>query len=76
MIRVQIHEILGRQRNAGHRITMPKLAERCGVDYQMLWRWANGKVNSTNHSLLNALCRELHCQPGDLLIYVPDDESA
>ena len=72
-IRPQLHKILGQQKNAGHRPTLPILAERCGVGYTALWRWANGKVGSTSHELLNALCRELNCQPGDLLIYVPDE---
>ncbi|MCK4825055.1 helix-turn-helix domain-containing protein [bacterium] len=25
-------------------------------------------------STLNSLCRELNCQPGDLIEYIPDDE--
>lgn len=29
-----------------------------------------------SHSLLDRLCRLLDCQPGDLLEYVPDDQSA
>jgi len=72
MIRIQLHEILGRYKNTGHHLTLPVLAEHCGVEYLVLWRWANGKVNSTSHELLSALCRELECTPGDLLVYVPD----
>jgi len=76
MIRIQLHEILGRCKNAGQRLTLPVLAERCGVEYLVLWRWANGRVNSTNHELLSALCREIGCTPGDLLAYIPDEPDA
>ncbi|MFQ5791399.1 MAG: helix-turn-helix domain-containing protein [Acidobacteriota bacterium] len=78
-IQLQLHEILGRRRNSGQRLTLPVLAERCGVNYLVLWRWANGKTTSTSHDLLSALCRELDCQPGDLLAYVldePDSDAA
>jgi len=71
-IQTRFYEILARRKNTGNRITMQALAERCGVKPLTLWRWANGKVNSTSHELLSALCRELECAPGDLLAYVPD----
>lgn len=29
-----------------------------------------------SHGLLDTLCRLLHCQPGDLICYVPDDAPA
>ena len=32
------------------------------------------KVSAIRFSTLDALCRELDCQPGDLLEYVPDEE--
>lgn len=35
----------------------------------------NNKAKAVRLSTLNAICRALHCQPGDLLEYVPDEEN-
>ena len=32
------------------------------------------KARAVRFSTLEAICRELECQPGDLLEYVPDDD--
>lgn len=34
----------------------------------------NNKAKAVRLSTLNAICKALHCQPGDLLEYVEDDE--
>lgn len=34
----------------------------------------NNKAKAVRFSTLDALCRELKCQPGDILKYVPDEE--
>ena len=34
---------------------------------------SNNKAKAIRFSTLNALCRELQCQPGDILEYVEDD---
>ena len=34
----------------------------------------NNKAKAIRFSTLEALCRELQCQPGDILEYVPDSE--
>ena len=33
-----------------------------------------GKVRAIRFSTLEAICRELNCQPGDILEYVPDEQ--
>ena len=33
----------------------------------------NGRAKAIRFSTLNALCRELGCQPGDILEYIPDE---
>lgn len=50
------------------------LALKIGLSEVNLSRIKCGKVSAIRFSTLEALCRELHCQPGDLLEYVPDDE--
>ena len=33
----------------------------------------NGRAKAVRFSTLDAICRVLECQPGDILIWVPDD---
>jgi putative transcriptional regulator len=49
------------------------LAQRIGITDANLSLLKTGKVRAVRFSTLNALCRELDCQPGDLLEYVPDE---
>ena len=35
----------------------------------------NNKAKAVRLSTLNAICKALHCQPGDILEYVPDEEN-
>lgn len=48
------------------------LAERVGLTPANLSKLKTGKVKAIRFSTLEALCRELACQPGDLLEYVDD----
>jgi putative transcriptional regulator len=52
------------------------LAERVGITQANLSKLKTGKVKAIRFSTLEALCRELECQPGDLLEYVPTDPDA
>lgn len=36
----------------------------------------NGRAKAVRFSTLDAICRVLECQPGDILEWVPDDEDA
>lgn len=49
-----------------------ELARAIGLSEVNLSRIKNGKISAVRFSTLDALCRELGCQPGDLLEYVPD----
>ena len=35
----------------------------------------NNKAKAIRFSTLEAICRALNCQPGDIIQYTPDDES-
>jgi putative transcriptional regulator len=52
---------------AEHGMTLTDLAERVGVTIVNLSILKNGKARAIRFSTLSAICRELHCQPGDLL---------
>jgi len=44
-----------------------ELAERVGLSQANLSKLKTGRVKAIRFSTLEALCRELNCQPGDLL---------
>jgi putative transcriptional regulator len=51
------------------RITLTELAERVGLTLANLSILKTGKAKAIRFSTLAAICRELECQPGDLLVY-------
>ncbi len=50
------------------------LAERVGISPANLSILKTGKAKAVRFSTLEAICRELDCQPGDILEYRPDPE--
>lgn len=65
-IRVQLDRIL-----AQRRMSLTELADRVGVTVANLSILKTGKARAIRFTTLDALCRELDCQPGDLLGHVP-----
>ena len=59
---------------ADRKMSSRDLALAMGLSEVNLSRIKTGKVSAIRFSTLEALCRELGCQPGDLLEYIPDDE--
>ncbi len=51
------------------RMTLTELAERVGLTLANLSILKTGKARAVRFSTLEAICRELDCQPGDLLAY-------
>lgn len=58
---------------ADRKISLNELAERVGISNMNLSNLKTGKVRAIRFSTLNAICRELDCQPGDILEYTPDE---
>lgn len=54
------------------RMTLTELADRVGITLANLSILKTNKARAIRFSTLEALCRELHCQPADLLEYVHD----
>ena len=48
------------------------LAEKVGISATNLSILKTGKAKAIRFSTLDALCRALDCQPGDILEYTPD----
>ena len=57
----------GRLREKG--MTLTELAERVDITLANLSILKTGKARAIRFSTLNAICRELDCQPGDLITY-------
>lgn len=48
------------------------LAQAIGITEANLSLLRQGRVKGVRFATLEAICRELECQPGDLLAYLPD----
>ncbi len=58
---------------AKRKIGSGELAERVGITPANLSILKNQKARAVRFSTLEAICRELNCQPGDILEYRPED---
>lgn len=54
---------------AKRKVSLKDLAERVGISTTNLSLLKTGKVRGVRYNTLDALCRELDCQPGDILEY-------
>ena len=52
-------------------LTLAELARRVGVTVVNLSVLKNNRARAVRFSTLSAICRELDCQPGDLLSFEP-----
>jgi putative transcriptional regulator len=59
---------------ADRKLALGELARRIGITDSNLSILKTGKARAVRISTLEALCRELDCQPGDLLEYQPGGE--
>jgi putative transcriptional regulator len=67
-IRVKLDHLL-----LDRRLTLTELADRVDLTLANLSILKTNKARAIRFSTLEALCRELQCQPGDLLEWTPDD---
>lgn len=65
-VRILLDQVLFQRR-----MSLAELADRVGVTQANLTLLKQGKARALRFSTLAALCRELDCQPGDLLRYEP-----
>jgi putative transcriptional regulator len=52
-------------------ISLTELADRIGITLANLSVLKTNKARAIRFTTLEALCRELKCQPGDLLAFIP-----
>ena len=58
---------------AKRKIGLGELAEKVDITMANLSVLKNNKARAVRFSTLDALCRALDCQPGDILEYTPDE---
>lgn len=71
MIIVNVDVMLARRK-----MSVTELAERVGITIANLSILKNGKARAIRFSTLEALCKALDCQPGDILEYRDDEMPA
>jgi len=67
-IRVNLDRLL-----LDRQMTLTELAERIGITIANLSVLKTNKARAIRFSTLDALCRELQCQPSDLLEWTPEE---
>jgi putative transcriptional regulator len=58
------------------RMTLTELADRIGMALANLSILKTGKARAIRFSTLEAICEALSCQPGDILQFEPEEQSA
>ena len=66
-IRIQLDDMLWRRR-----MTLTELSERVDITVANLSVLKTGKAKAIRFSTLDAICRALECQPGDLIAFDPE----
>ncbi len=60
---------------AKRKIGLTELANKVDITLANLSILKNNKAKAVRLSTLEAICKALDCQPGDILQYIPDDET-
>jgi len=67
-VRIRLDEVL-----AARHLKAKQIAAQIGVSETHLSLFRSGKVRGVRFSTLAKLCAALDCQPGDLIVYDPDE---
>ena len=70
-IRINLDVMMARRK-----IGLTELSQEVDVTMANLSILKNNKARAVRFSTLNAICKALDCQPGDILEYVPDGDGA
>lgn len=58
---------------AKRKMTLTELSEKVGITMANLSILKTGKAKAIRFSTLESVCQNLDCQPGDILVYDPED---
>ncbi|MBR4082035.1 MAG: helix-turn-helix transcriptional regulator [Clostridia bacterium] len=70
MIRVDLDVMMARRK-----MSLTELSQRVGITMANLSILKNGRAKAVRMSTLEAICKVLKCQPGDILVYEESEES-
>ncbi|MFA5407552.1 MAG: helix-turn-helix transcriptional regulator [Bacilli bacterium] len=59
---------------ADRKVSSKELAGKVGINEVNMSLLKRGKIKALRLELLNAICKNLNCQPKDILEYIPDFE--
>jgi putative transcriptional regulator len=62
------------EQRAAAGLTVAQLADRIGITQANLFVLKSNRGRAIRFSTLEALCKELNCQPGDILKFVADED--
>ncbi|BDM70363.1 transcriptional regulator [Streptomyces nigrescens] len=60
---------------ARHHMSVGEFAAAVGITPANVAVLKNGRAKAVRFTTLDAICRTLRCQPGDVLRWVPDDDT-
>ncbi|MCO6496360.1 MAG: helix-turn-helix transcriptional regulator [Chitinophagaceae bacterium] len=60
---------------AKRKMSLNELSAKVGITLSNLSILKTGKAKAVRLETLNAICKALDCQPGDILEYVPDEKN-
>ncbi|MCL2701131.1 MAG: helix-turn-helix transcriptional regulator [Phycisphaerae bacterium] len=69
MIRIRLAYLL-----LDNQAKLKELSEATGISMNNLSILKTGKARAIRFSTLDAICKALHCQPGDIIEYVEEEE--
>ncbi|MDN3498854.1 helix-turn-helix transcriptional regulator [Microbacterium sp. APC 3898] len=61
---------------AKRKMSVTELSEKVGITMANLSILKNGKAKAVRLSTLEAICKALDCQPGDVLEYRPEEDDS
>ncbi|MFB0971547.1 MAG: helix-turn-helix transcriptional regulator [Tissierellia bacterium] len=70
MIIIKIDELL-----AEKNMSVTELSQKVGITIANISVLKNNKARAIRFTTLDAICKALECQPGDILEYIEDEES-
>ncbi len=71
MIRVDLDVMMAKRK-----MSLTELSQKVGITMANLSILKNGKARAVRMSTLEAICRALRCQPGDILVFEESDDPA
>jgi putative transcriptional regulator len=74
MIINNVPRLLAEKHGGKENINLKKIQAETGLAYSSIGAWAKGHVDRFDTKALNAWCKYLDCQPGDILVYEPDKD--